>query len=92
MRTSRRGARHAYKPGQLTPISGIYTAVHAFHRRAHDILAIRGEELPFCRTCEDRVRFYVQHVAPHMTHDLDLAGPLRFDILASRTDPRKRAS
>ena len=92
MKTSPRGKRQAFRPGQLTPISGVYTAVHAFHRAAHEILAIRGEEFPSCRTCLDKVRFYVVQVAPHMTHDLDLAGPLRFDIFAARTNPKEKAS
>lgn len=67
--------REAYRPGQVVPISGIYTAVHKEHREPHDVVAIRGEEFPPCRVCKDQVRFFVTNRVPHMTHDFDLTGP-----------------
>ena len=66
----------SYKPGQIVPISGIYTAVHELHRQEHDVIAIRGEEFPPCRVCKDDVRFYVASPVPHMMHDFDLTGPV----------------
>ena len=66
----------ACRPGQLAPISGIYKVVHLRHRANHEVVAIGGEEFPPCRTCQASVRFYLKHVASHMTHDLDLTGPL----------------
>ncbi len=66
---------HACKPGQLVPISGMYTVVHVAHRADHEVLAIRGEEFPACRVCNARVTFYPTQPVTHMTHDFDLAGP-----------------
>ena len=65
----------AYKPGQMVPVSGIYSVVHREHRADHEVLAIRGEEFPACRLCKLDVRFSVAQVIPHVTHDFDLAGP-----------------
>ncbi len=65
----------AYKPGSMVPISGIYTVVHEYHRPNHEVLAVRGDEFPACRVCKSEVRFYVNQVIPHVTHDFDLAGP-----------------
>jgi len=65
----------AYKPGQLVPISGLYTVVHQNHRAEHEVLAIRGDEFPACRTCKDEVRFHVAQIVTYITHDFDLAAP-----------------
>ncbi|MGC2109022.1 MAG: hypothetical protein WA655_05855 [Candidatus Korobacteraceae bacterium] len=65
----------AYKPGQIVPISGVYTVVHERHREQHEVVAIRGDEFPACRVCKADVRFYVARVVPHVTHDFDLTGP-----------------
>lgn len=65
----------AYRPGQMVPISGVYTVVHEGHRAEHEALAIRGDEFPFCRVCQGEVRFYVAQIVPYITHDFDLAGP-----------------
>jgi hypothetical protein len=59
----------------MVPISGLYTVVHEGHRAEHEVLAIRGDEFPFCRVCKSEVRFYVTQVIPYITHDFDLAGP-----------------
>lgn len=75
MRSPAEREQQAYKPGQMVPISGIYTAVHADHRSQHEVVAIRGEEFPVCRICRHEVRFYVAEIVPHMTHDFDLTGP-----------------
>jgi len=68
--------RRAYQPGHLVPVSGIYTVVHRRHRSDHEVLAIRGEEFPTCRVCQEDVKFYILQVIPHVTHDFDLTGPL----------------
>ena len=68
-------SQHPYRPGQLVPISGTYVAEHKLHRPQHEVLAIRGEEFPPCRICNDEVRFYISSPVPHMMHDFDLAGP-----------------
>ena len=67
--------RSAYAPGEIVPDSGIYMAVHGDHRPEHEVVAIRGEQFPFCRVCRDEVRFYVARTVPHMMHDFDLTGP-----------------
>ena len=64
-----------YGPGEMVPISGIYTAVHLDHRAPHEVVAIRGEEFPVCRVCKAEVRFHISQILPHMTHDFDLTGP-----------------
>jgi len=56
--------RQAYKPGQIVPFSGTYTAVHEEHRPQHEVVAIRGEEFPRCRICRDDVGFYVARPVP----------------------------
>ena len=66
---------HIYKPGQIVPISGLYTAIHEGHRSSHEVVAIRGEEFPQCRLCKDEVRFCITKGVPHMMHDFDLTGP-----------------
>jgi len=65
----------AYKPGQMVPISGLYSVIHQNHRPDHEVLAIRGDEFPCCRVCKGEVRFFVVDVIPYITHDFDLAGP-----------------
>ncbi len=79
----------AYKPGQLVPISGIYTVVHVKHRPDHQVIAIRGDQLPHCRVCRANVTFYPTQPVTHMTHDFDLAGPC-LQIARSRAKAAKR--
>ncbi len=75
MRADADHERRVYGPGEMVPISGVYTAVHLEHRPPHEVVAIRGEEFPECRVCKTEVRFQVTRVLPHMTHDFDLTGP-----------------
>lgn len=91
MATELRRDAHAYKPGQLVPISGIYTVVHIAHRPDHEVVAIRGEEFPACRVCRVSVSFYPTQPITHMTHDFDLAGP-GFQILRGRAKAAKRGA
>ena len=65
----------AYKPGQIVPISGVYTIIHLDHRPPHEAVAVRGDLFPACRICKEQVRFQVAQIVPHVTHDFDLAGP-----------------
>ncbi len=74
----------SYRPGEMAPISGIYYVVHFRHRATHEVLAVRGEEFPPCRVCREAVRFSVAQVASHMTHDLDLSGPLALQTYKGR--------
>jgi hypothetical protein len=81
--------RQTFKPGEVVPISGIYTAIHRDHRSEHEVVAIRGEEFPLCRLCKTDVRFYVARLVPHMMHDFDLTGPDR-KVLDKRTKAAKK--
>src|SRR5262245_13279619 len=78
--------RH-YKPGTLAPVSGIYLAFHGEeprrqgdppthfeHRPPHQVMVIRGEELPSCRICKQAARFEIVEVVSYMCHDIDFAG------------------
>lgn len=76
MATRLRHDTNAHKPGETAPTSGIYTVVHAGHRRDHEVTAIQGEEFPLCRVCQGNVNFYPTHPASHLTRDFDLAGPV----------------
>ncbi len=91
MATEPRRDAHNYKPGQLVPISGVYTVVHIAHRQDHEVVAIRGEEFPSCRVCRSNVTFYPTRPITHMTHDFDLAGPC-FQILRGRAKAAKRGA
>jgi hypothetical protein len=65
----------AFRPGQMVPISGLYTVAHERHRTEHQVLAVRGDEFPACRVCKSAVRFFVAEIVHYITHDFDLAGP-----------------
>jgi hypothetical protein len=64
-----------YKPGETAPVSGVYTVFHQGHRENHEVVILRGEELPPCRGCKAEVRFQVKRQSSHVTHDWDFAGP-----------------
>jgi hypothetical protein len=65
-----------YRPGELAPITGIYRVTHGSrHRPAHDVVIIRGELLPACRTCFTNLTFEVVNAISHVTHDWDFSGP-----------------
>jgi hypothetical protein len=61
--------------GQRAHTSGIYNVVHYDHRADHEVIVMRGEEFPACRTCGQEVRFYQVRGVCHLTHDFDFAGP-----------------
>jgi len=67
-------ASRQYKPGEIAPTSGIYAVIHEGHRPPHELLVIRGEEFPPCRTCKLGVVFEPVQAVEHLTHDLDFAG------------------
>ena len=88
MATGLRRDAHAYKPGQLVPISGFtlsYTLVIGRTMRWSRF----GRGVSPCRVCRTNVTFFPTHPVTHMTHDFDLAGPL-FQISRGRAKAAKR--
>ncbi len=75
------------QPGQLAPASGIYLVKHLNqHRAVHEVLVIRGEEFPLCRTCRGSVRFRLEREVDHVHHDWDLAGPMESSLAEQLPD------
>jgi hypothetical protein len=69
-------ARTKFRPGDLAPITGTYRVTHGVpHRDRHQVVIIRGEHLPTCRTCQLNVSFEIVRPVSHVTHDWDFAGP-----------------
>ena len=67
--------RRDYFPGEAVPESGVYFAIHDYHREPHLVSAVKYEIFPECRKCRDRVRFRPYLESQHMLHDWDLTGP-----------------
>ena len=71
---ARRPSGHSsfFLPGATIPESGIYEVLHEDdHRAAHESVMVKGDQFPFCDTCEDRVRFRVVRTAPYIFDDED---------------------
>ena len=78
-------AKKKFRPGDLAPITGIYLVTHERrHRAAHEVVIIRGEHLPACRTCAIRITYEIVRPISHITHDWDFSGPHN---LAVRPEP-----
>jgi hypothetical protein len=45
------------------------------HRERHEVVVIRGEQLPPCRTCKLNVFYEIVRPISHITHDWDFSGP-----------------
>jgi len=68
--------KRKFRPGELAPITGIYLVVHGSrHRTPHEVVIIRGEHLPACRTCKVDTFFEIVRPISHITHDWDFSGP-----------------
>jgi hypothetical protein len=58
-----------YKPGDLVPVSGIYTVEHdPDHHQEHEVTCIEGRKFPPCKSCAKEVRFALKVQAVHV-HD-----------------------
>ena len=69
-------ARKKFRPGGLAPITGVYAVTHGVrHRDRHEVVIIRGEQLPACRTCKLNVTYEIVRPISHVTHDWDFSGP-----------------
>jgi hypothetical protein len=65
-----------FRPGDLAPITGIYLVSHGSrHRDRHEVVIIRGEQLPTCRSCQLNVSYEIVRPISHITHDWDFSGP-----------------
>jgi hypothetical protein len=79
-----RHLREQYTPGQIAPVSGVYTIVHhRGHRDDHDVVVISGDEFPACRECKGNVRYTIRQQVAYITHDFDLTAPA--ELLSRRT-------
>jgi hypothetical protein len=76
-----RKSQKKFRPGELAPITGIYLVNHGLrHREPHEVVIIRGEILPACRTCKLNTQFEIVKVISHVTHDWDFSGPNNLTI------------
>lgn len=58
-----------YKPGDLVPVSGIYSVIHdPDHHQKHEVTCIEGKKFPPCKSCAKGVRFKLSVEAVHI-HD-----------------------
>lgn len=79
--------RKKFRPGDLAPITGVYVVNHGVrHRDRHEVVIIRGEQLPTCRTCKLNVFFEILRPISHITHDWDFSGPSTLVISPARPD------
>ena len=87
MRTGSTGKK--FRPGHLAPITGIYWVSHGLrHREGHEVVIIRGEPLPICRTCKLDVSYEIVRPVSHITHDWDFSGPSNLMVKPLKEDPR----
>jgi PilZ domain len=76
-----RKSQKKFRPGELAPITGVYLVNHALrHREPHEVVIIRGENLPACRTCKLNTEFEIVKPTSHVTHDWDFSGPNNLSI------------
>jgi hypothetical protein len=70
-----------FRPGDLAPITGIYLVTHGSrHRDRHEVVIIRGEHLPTCRSCKLDVWYEIVRPISHITHDWDFSGPYNLAV------------
>jgi hypothetical protein len=76
-----------FRPGELAPITGIYLVMHGTgHRDPHEVVVIRGEQLPTCRTCKVNLLFEIVRPVSHITHDWDFSGPYNLVVRPKQQD------
>lgn len=81
--------RKKLRPGELAPITGIYLVHHGSkHRERHEVVIIRGEQLPTCRTCKLNVTFEIVRPVSHITHDWDFSGPFNLVVKPNHEEPQ----
>jgi hypothetical protein len=87
--TAARQSRQQYTPGQYAPVNGVYCVHHgANHRQDHDVVILRDEEFPACRSCRGDVRYTLTKEARYVTDDFDLAAPTGFILMPKKPAAR----
>lgn len=82
-------SKKKFRPGELAPITGVYLVNHGMrHREQHEVVIIRGEQLPVCRVCKLNVTFEIVRPISHITHDWDFSGPHNLIIRPHHEDFR----
>jgi hypothetical protein len=70
--TGRKSGKIIFLAGQTVPESGIYKVIHhQEHRLSHEAVMHRGDVLPACDQCQEKVRFQVLYTAPYIFDDED---------------------
>jgi len=64
-------AKHAYKPSEAVPVSGVYWVEHNGHRDSHEATLLQGEVFPACAVCTQEVRFTLKQEAHDIRTDKD---------------------
>jgi hypothetical protein len=68
----RKSGKIIFIAGQSVPESGIYRVIHhQDHRPSHEAVMHRGDILPVCDQCQEKVRFQVLYTAPYIFDDED---------------------
>ena len=76
-----------FRPGDLAPITGVYLVSHGLrHRDRHEVVVIRGEQLPTCRTCKLNISYEIVRPISHITHDWDFSGPNNLVVRPKQED------
>jgi len=82
-------SKKKFRPGELAPITGIYLVSHGTrHRERHEVVIIRGEQLPTCRTCKLNLSYEIVRPISHITHDWDFSGPHTLTVRPRQEDFR----
>jgi hypothetical protein len=50
-------AQEFYRPGELVPETGVYSAIHDAHRPVHEVVLRKDDIFPMCAKCGEAVRF-----------------------------------
>src|SRR5215469_18321091 len=73
----------------MAPITGVYVVNHGTrHRERHEVVIIRGEQLPVCGACKLNVTYEIVRPISHITHDWDFSGPHNLIIRPKHEDFR----
>lgn len=61
-------------PGIAAPDTGIYRVYHYAHRLPHGVVVVKGDVLPKCKRCGDKVEYVLVMQADLASADSDLGG------------------